>query len=115
MSFSALPGRLLRASRCLPKTRKPALPSSFAAAHRAAFRNFSATAYPRTSAIPKIEGTLGGLADSIAARPKAAAAAAKKAWPEVSDKKVGYWLIGSATLVFGIVVLGGLTRLTESG
>jgi cytochrome c oxidase assembly protein subunit 15 len=28
---------------------------------------------------------------------------------------VGYWLMGSAALVFGIVVLGGLTRLTESG
>ncbi|KAI9591747.1 putative cytochrome c oxidase assembly protein [Syncephalis fuscata] len=28
---------------------------------------------------------------------------------------VGYWLIGSGALVFGIVVLGGLTRLTESG
>jgi cytochrome c oxidase assembly protein subunit 15 len=28
---------------------------------------------------------------------------------------VGYWLIGSSVLVFGIVVLGGLTRLTESG
>ncbi|RKP23525.1 COX15/CtaA family [Syncephalis pseudoplumigaleata] len=28
---------------------------------------------------------------------------------------VGYWLIGSGVLVFGIVVLGGLTRPTESG
>ncbi|CAB4384293.1 unnamed protein product [Rhizophagus irregularis] len=28
---------------------------------------------------------------------------------------VGYWLLGTAGLVFGIVVLGGLTRLTESG
>ncbi|KAK9367311.1 cytochrome oxidase assembly protein-domain-containing protein [Lipomyces kononenkoae] len=33
----------------------------------------------------------------------------------ITDKNVGYWLVGSATLVFGIVVLGGLTRLTESG
>lgn len=30
-------------------------------------------------------------------------------------KPVGYWLIGMSGLVFGIVVLGGLTRLTESG
>ncbi|KAI5956789.1 COX15 [Candida jiufengensis] len=30
-------------------------------------------------------------------------------------KSVGYWLIGTSTLIFGIVVLGGLTRLTESG
>lgn len=32
-----------------------------------------------------------------------------------SSKMVGYWLIGTSGLVFGIVVLGGLTRLTESG
>ncbi|KAI8801736.1 cytochrome oxidase assembly protein-domain-containing protein [Cladochytrium replicatum] len=28
---------------------------------------------------------------------------------------VGYWMLFSASLVFGIIVLGGLTRLTESG
>jgi len=32
-----------------------------------------------------------------------------------TSKSVGYWLIGTSGLVFGIVVLGGLTRLTESG
>lgn len=32
-----------------------------------------------------------------------------------SSNVVGYWLIGTSGLVFGIVVLGGLTRLTESG
>ncbi|KAK3384243.1 putative cytochrome c oxidase assembly protein [Lasiosphaeria ovina] len=36
-------------------------------------------------------------------------------FPETTDKKVGYWLLGSAVSVFGIVVFGGLTRLTESG
>lgn len=38
-----------------------------------------------------------------------------KAFPEVTSKSVAYWLLGSAASVFGIVVLGGLTRLTESG
>ncbi|KAK9477413.1 cytochrome oxidase assembly protein-domain-containing protein [Lipomyces japonicus] len=33
----------------------------------------------------------------------------------VTDKAVGYWLLGSSALVFGIVIIGGLTRLTESG
>lgn len=33
----------------------------------------------------------------------------------ISDKSVGYWLIGTSGLVFAIVVIGGLTRLTESG
>lgn len=28
---------------------------------------------------------------------------------------VGYWLLGTSGLVAGLVVLGGLTRLTESG
>jgi len=36
-------------------------------------------------------------------------------FPEISDKLVAYWLLGSAASVFGIVVFGGLTRLTESG
>lgn len=35
--------------------------------------------------------------------------------PSVSRKIVGWWYLISGSLVFGIVVLGGLTRLTESG
>lgn len=38
-----------------------------------------------------------------------------KSFPAASSKSVAYWLLGSAASVFGIVVLGGLTRLTESG
>ena len=36
-------------------------------------------------------------------------------FPSTSEKGVAYWLLGSAASVFGIVVFGGLTRLTESG
>ncbi len=36
-------------------------------------------------------------------------------FPKTSEKIVAYWLLGSAASVFGIVVFGGLTRLTESG
>jgi cytochrome c oxidase assembly protein subunit 15 len=39
----------------------------------------------------------------------------KKFFPETTSKGVAYWLLGSAASVFGIVVFGGLTRLTESG
>ena len=39
----------------------------------------------------------------------------KSFFPEISDQAVAYWLLGSAASVFGIVVFGGLTRLTESG
>ncbi|KAK3332150.1 cytochrome oxidase assembly protein-domain-containing protein [Cercophora scortea] len=41
--------------------------------------------------------------------------AKSSSFPKTSSKAVGYWLIGSAASVFGIVVFGGLTRLTESG
>ncbi|KAI5817804.1 cytochrome oxidase assembly protein-domain-containing protein [Pyronema omphalodes] len=83
--------------------------SSIVAKNRTTFaRSFSSTLKTRQSAAP----TLGNLADSITAQQAGKAA---RSWPEISDKKVGYWLMGSATLVFGIVVLGGLTRLTESG
>lgn len=38
-----------------------------------------------------------------------------KGYPRVSSRAAGWWLIGSAASVYAIVVLGGLTRLTESG
>lgn len=42
--------------------------------------------------------------------------ATNRAFPEAtSSRSVAYWLLGSAASVFGIVVFGGLTRLTESG
>lgn len=57
-------------------------------------------------------GQAGGSGGAAAA----AADAAKKAFPEkTTSKAVAYWLMGSAISVFGIVVWGGLTRLTESG
>lgn len=33
----------------------------------------------------------------------------------IPPRSVGYWLLGTAGLVFGVVAVGGLTRLTESG
>lgn len=56
------------------------------------------------------------IAEQVAARSAPGIAeTAKGSWPKASSKSVGYWLIGSAVSVFGIVVFGGLTRLTESG
>lgn len=56
------------------------------------------------------------VADGIAAQAAEAASTARKSsFPETNSKVVGYWLLGSAVSVFGIVVFGGLTRLTESG
>lgn len=44
-----------------------------------------------------------------------AATSSSGSFPKTSSKSVAYWLLGSAASVFGIVVFGGLTRLTESG
>jgi hypothetical protein len=56
---------------------------------------------------------LASLSQTIATRK--GSASARKFFPETSSKSVAYWLLGSAASVFGIVVFGGLTRLTESG
>jgi cytochrome c oxidase assembly protein subunit 15 len=52
-----------------------------------------------------------------AAQDVASATASSTASSEgpAASKSVAYWLLGSAASVFGIVVFGGLTRLTESG
>ncbi|KAI0403263.1 cytochrome c oxidase assembly protein COX15 [Xylaria palmicola] len=53
---------------------------------------------------------------SMSTTAQAASQSAKRAFPEsTTSKSVAYWLLGSAASVFGIVVFGGLTRLTESG
>ncbi|KAL1946637.1 hypothetical protein VTO73DRAFT_14741 [Trametes versicolor] len=45
----------------------------------------------------------------------AQAEAATAELPVLSPPAVGGWLLGSAGLVFAIIVVGGITRLTESG
>ncbi|KAF2675815.1 electron transfer protein 1, mitochondrial precursor [Lentithecium fluviatile CBS 122367] len=52
---------------------------------------------------------------TIRAEVAGAGGAQASSWPKTSSKSVAYWLLGSAASVFGIVVFGGLTRLTESG
>lgn len=54
-------------------------------------------------------------APAVGAVAEEAAAKAKSSFPKISDKSVAFWLLGSAASVFGIVIFGGLTRLTESG
>ncbi|KEY66833.1 hypothetical protein S7711_05188 [Stachybotrys chartarum IBT 7711] len=59
---------------------------------------------------------LEGISEQLGAQSTVAAQqAAKRVFPETTSKGVAYWLLGSAASVFGIVVFGGLTRLTESG
>ena len=35
--------------------------------------------------------------------------------PIIPPPSIGYWLMFSSTLVFAVIVVGGVTRLTESG
>jgi cytochrome c oxidase assembly protein subunit 15 len=35
--------------------------------------------------------------------------------PKLAPKAVGFWLLGCSSLVIGVIVAGGVTRLTESG
>ncbi|KAI4862641.1 COX15-CtaA-domain-containing protein [Hypoxylon rubiginosum] len=100
--------RLPRAapSRILQSLRHASTESQAQAQAKAKFttRFFSASAVPTASTMAASETATA-----------AAAASAKRRFPETSSKTVAYWLIGSAASVFGIVVFGGLTRLTESG
>lgn len=60
--------------------------------------------------------SLSALADSLSASTQTInKVSAKSSFPETSSESVAYWLLGSAASVFGIVIFGGLTRLTESG
>ncbi|KAK5994997.1 Cytochrome c oxidase assembly protein COX15 [Cladobotryum mycophilum] len=65
----------------------------------------------------KVDSQLGGLAEQLAARTTAEAQGkASGSFPhKTTSRAVAYWLLGSAASCFGIVVWGGLTRLTESG
>ncbi|KAL3421751.1 cytochrome c oxidase assembly protein cox15 [Phlyctema vagabunda] len=58
---------------------------------------------------------LGTLGKTISKEPQRVAGTKESFFPKTSSKSVAYWLLGSAASVFGIVVFGGLTRLTESG
>jgi len=71
-----------------------------------AFRSQSTVTSPQTTS------PLANLGRNITGSKKASFASS---FPETSSKTVAYWLFGSAASVFGIVIFGGLTRLTESG
>jgi hypothetical protein len=60
-------------------------------------------------------GVASGIHPNGARRPFGSDARSGSSFPPISSRAVAYWLLGSAASVFGIVVFGGLTRLTESG
>ena len=94
---------------CLRQQKLPAsLPSRIAQLARA--RSYAtAPSRPSLSSVSSTIQSEGATASS------GAYGASKKSFPDTSPRSVAYWLLGSAASVFGIVVFGGLTRLTESG
>ncbi|PMD65676.1 cytochrome c oxidase assembly protein-like protein cox15 [Hyaloscypha bicolor E] len=77
--------------------------------------NSSAATFPEL--VPKKTSPLSSLSQTIsnAEKERAKGGAKKGFFPETPSNTVAYWLLASAGGVFGIVVFGGLTRLTESG
>jgi heme a synthase len=77
--------------------------------------NSSAATFPEV--VQKKTSPLSSLSQTIssAEKERAKGGAKKGFFPETSSNTVAYWLLASAGSVFGIVVFGGLTRLTESG
>jgi cytochrome c oxidase assembly protein subunit 15 len=75
--------------------------------------NSSAAAFPKSIGRAN-KSPLSALSEKMLSASEKEKAKAKF-FPETSSNTVAYWLLGSAASVFGIVVFGGLTRLTESG
>lgn len=100
--------RLFVCNQCLRQAPRNSSPSTILNVVRS--RGYSAEATQSTS-------PLGKLAKEMSTRPphQAGPVVAKRTFPKTSSKGVAYWLLGSAASVVGIVVFGGLTRLTESG
>ncbi|KJY01201.1 cytochrome c oxidase assembly protein cox15 [Zymoseptoria brevis] len=105
--------------RCIQHQAKRA-PSTFKSTRQTPFLNAFRQSRAQSSAtIPSPSSPLGILGRNIRAEQasltSSIAPSKSSSFPETSSNAVAYWLLGSAASVFGIVVLGGLTRLTESG
>jgi hypothetical protein len=95
---------------CQQCVQKQRLPASGRILQLALARSFAtATTRPPLSSVSSTISSEGASAASKAS------GATSRDFPEKSPRYVAYWLLGSAASVFGIVVFGGLTRLTESG
>ena len=93
--------------------------NSFQASRDTAFLRAFKTSYQNASrsvssasAVGPTRSPLASLSKSIGVRQ---ATRSGHFFPSSNHQNVAYWLLGSAASVFGIVIFGGLTRLTESG
>lgn len=107
-SRNGLRARILTLEKTFPSPSRPF--STQYTASRALRRSRVGFTYTN---LPSYKVRLIGTAPSI--QPIPSSSLRQGFFPSRTSKNVGYWLFGSAASVFGIVVLGGLTRLTESG
>jgi hypothetical protein len=105
--------RLFSCSQCLNSPIRSAVPASTRSSRPSVLHSvrWKSTQPLRTSAA--IEHASAGRVSLAEAT--TAAEGKSSSFPKTTSKSVAYWLLGSAASVFGIVVFGGLTRLTESG
>lgn len=94
------------------KSTRAFTPKLFSTSTKAAFSQFART---RSAGAPSITTSVFERAESTAEDVKSSAKPKSSSFPKTSHKSVAYWLLGSAASVYGIVIFGGLTRLTESG
>lgn len=96
------------------------LKTSFAAPPRPGFFAQSYLPYGRSFSFFTPSRYASSASFSTSATASSASAGEQSASPAPEDVRViprsmPFWLLGCSALVFGIIVIGGLTRLTESG
>ncbi|KAH8903165.1 COX15-CtaA-domain-containing protein [Coniochaeta sp. PMI_546] len=89
-------------------------PSPILSSLRASSRRYESTAAQAPPANP-IAGRVSAVTAELKAQSSTQSSSGSSSFPETNSKSVGIFLLASAASVFGIVVFGGLTRLTESG
>jgi cytochrome c oxidase assembly protein subunit 15 len=87
-------------------------PKFFSTTTRAAF---SQSTWTRNTNAPTFNANVFEQAEAPASETEPVTKSKSSSFPKTSHKSVAYWLLGSAVSVYGIVIFGGLTRLTESG
>lgn len=119
--YSAAPRLSMRFFTCPHRIRHSISPARFHIP-RKALHSFRSARYTTThtgsgpGGLAGVSSPLSSLSRTISANQvPALESQGRYIFPEVTHKAVAYWLLASAASVFGIVVFGGLTRLTESG
>ncbi|SPQ26826.1 b4bd6397-f44e-4cc4-a3fc-ac87ad924407 [Thermothielavioides terrestris] len=110
-----LPKAAVACGPCLLRQQVPAAPASRVLKLVRAARHFNSTATEPKSPLGSLANDISKAARSPSQTASTRSSGKSSSFPETNAKVVGYWLVGSAVSVFGIVVWGGLTRLTESG